>query len=249
MKSSLSALILTLSLTLTGTAAFGQSTEPPPPLKAGGGMAWASLGFQGDLGGAVTSSGIGVVNGLRAEINTNTWGERYDSALIFRFGGAVNVTDLSQIFGTFTWDQGEADLAPVGLVAGQTLNAKFTDYQGWGIDAGYRFFPDLGGAVKPFVSGSIGFQRIEAITVDFASPRFNATAVPLYDDSWVAVWQIGTGFLVEFNPHVGLQVTADIKHAGILSDQAGLGTLGFERINDVGSRWTLPVLMGIYVAF
>ena len=241
--------LLAAAFPLMGTAASAQSTEPPPPLEAGGGMVWASLGFQGDLGGAVNSSGIGVVNGLRAEINTNTWGERYDAALIFRFGGAVNVSDQDQVFATFTWDQAEADLAPVGLVGGQTLQAKFTDYQGWGIDGGYRYFPNLGTAVKPFVSVSIGFQRLQAITVDFTSPRFNATAVPFYDDSWVAIWQVGTGFLIDFNEHVGLQVTADIKHAGVLSDSAGLGTLGWERVNDVGNRWTLPVLTGIYVKF
>jgi hypothetical protein len=249
LKSFISLVLLTAAFPLMGTVAFAQSTEPPPPLEAGGGMVWGALGFQGDLGGAVNSSGIGVVNGLRAEINTNTWAERYDAALIFRFGGAVNISETSQVFGTFTWDQSEADLGPVGLVGGQTLQAKFSDYQGWGIDGGYRYFPDLGSAVKPFFSASIGFQRLEAITVDFASARFNATAVPFYDDSWVAVWQIGTGFLIDFNPHVGLQVTADIKHAGVLSDQAGLGTLGFERVNDVGNRWTLPVLTGIYVKF
>jgi hypothetical protein len=35
----------------------------------------------------------------------------------------------------------------------------------------------------------------------------------------------------------------------VLSDQSGIGTVGFERINDVGNRWTLPVMGGVYVKF
>ncbi len=70
-------------------------------------MFWGSLGFQGDLTGAVSSSGIGVVNGVRAEINANTWAERYDAALLFRIGGAYNVTPYSQVFGAVYWEQGK----------------------------------------------------------------------------------------------------------------------------------------------
>jgi hypothetical protein len=35
----------------------------------------------------------------------------------------------------------------------------------------------------------------------------------------------------------------------VLSDDAGVGTLGFERINNVANRWTLPFMGGIYVKF
>ena len=80
------------------TAAFAQ---PADPLEQGRGLVWGSLGFQGDLGGAVNTSGIGVVNGLRSEIDTNTWAERYDAALVFRIGGAYNLTPVSQLFGAF----------------------------------------------------------------------------------------------------------------------------------------------------
>jgi hypothetical protein len=229
-----------------GAPAFAQAGNP---LVEGGGMIFGSLGFQGDLGGLVTSSGVGVVNGRRAEINANTWAERYDAALIFRIGGAYNLSSNSQIFGAVTWEQSEADTAEVGLIGGQTLTAKFSDYQGWGIDVGYRyvFYSDY--AVKPFVGGSIGFQRLQEITVDLSSAPFSADEVPLYDDSWVAGWRVGAGLLVDVNDRVGVLLSIDIKYSGLLSDQAGIGTIGFERINDVGNRWTLPIMGGAYVKF
>jgi hypothetical protein len=238
--------LFTIALQAVGPAAFAQSTDS---LEKGGFMAWASLGFQGDLGGSVNVSGIGVVNGQRAEINTNTWSERYDAALIFRFGGAFNITSNSQIFGALSMEQSEADTAVVGLIGGQDLTAKFSDYQGWGIDAGYRYFFRTQYKMMPFVSGSLGFQRVQNITLDLSSPAFTRNEIPFYDDSWVVAWRAGTGFLYDINDRVGWQVTLDLKYSGVLSDEAGIGTIGFERINEVGNRWTVPIMGGVYVKF
>jgi hypothetical protein len=219
------------------------------PLTQGRGLAWASLGFQADLGGSVNTSGVGVVNGQRAEINTNTWAERYDAALIFRFGGAYNLSSRSQVFGALTWEQSEADTAVVGLIGGQDLSGKFSDYQGWGLDGGYRYFFNTGYKAQPFIGASFGFQRLQDITLNLSSASFNRNDIPFYDDSWVMGWRLGTGFLWDINDRLGWQVTIDLKYSGELSDQAGIGTVGFERINDSGNRWTVPIMAGAYFRF
>jgi len=229
---------------LSGAAASAQST----PLD-GRGLAWASLGFQADLGGAVNSNGIGVVNGLRAEIDANTWGERYDAALIFRFGGAYNLTPKSQIIGSITWEQAEADTAEAGLIGGQPLNVKFSDYQGTAFDVGYRFFFATQSRPKPFVGVAVGYQRLQDITISLSSTPYTVNDTPFYNDSWVFGWRVGTGVLMDITDRIGWQVTMDVKYSGGLSDQSGIGTVGFERINDAGNRWTFPVLAGVYVKF
>jgi hypothetical protein len=219
-------------------------------IEQGRGMVWGDLAFQSDVGGSLNSSGIGVVSSLRAEINSNTWGERYDASLLMRVGGAYNLTDRSQLFGTINWEQAEADGATVGLLGAQPLDADFSDYQGWGIDVGYRWLFPLNRGPLPFVSGSLGFQRLQNITVTLSSATgFRAEEVPFYDDSWVTSWRLGTGFLWDFNQRFGAQVTLDFKYSGVLSDQTGIGTIGFERINDTGNRWTLPLMGGVYVKF
>jgi hypothetical protein len=235
-----------IAIQAIGSVAFAQSAGP---LTEGQALAWGSLGFQGDLGGSVNSSGVGVVSGRRAEINTNSWAERYDAALIFRVGGAYNLTTRSQLFGAFTWEQSEADSTVVGLIGDQELTAQFSDYQGWGFDAGYRYFFGSEFKAKPFIGGSFGFQRLQNITLDLSSTIFSASEVPFYDDSWVMGWRIGTGFLWDINDRVGWQVTIDLKYSGELSDEAGIGTIGFERINDAGNRWTVPIMAGAYVRF
>lgn len=234
---------------LAGLSVVAVPARAQTSLEAGGGMIWGSLGFQADLGGNVNSSGIGVVGGQRAEINANTWAERYDAALLFRIGGAYNLDYRSQIFGTLYWEQAEADPAPAGLIGGRELEVTFDDYQGWGIDAGYRYFFDAGLPIMPFLAASIGFQRVQEINVSLLSPPFAAINVPFYDDSWVTQWRVGTGFIGDFNRHFGWQATLDVKYSGVLSDASGIGTLGFERINNAGNRWTLPFMGGIYVKF
>jgi hypothetical protein len=239
-------ILFTAALAFLSTTASAQTSEP---LEAGHGIAWGSLGLQGDLGGAVNSSGIGVVSGLRAEIDANTWAERYDTALIFRIGAAYNITTRSQVLAAITWDQAEADATEIGLIGGQPLQGKFGDYQGWGIDFGYRYFFPAAYKAKPFVGGSIGFQHLQDITLSLSSPVYNATDIPFYDDSWVSGWRASTGVLVDINERLGWQLTIDIKYSGVLSDQSGIGTVGFERINDVGNRWTVPIMGGVFVKF
>jgi hypothetical protein len=239
------AIVIGLFLAVADSAAAQTQIEP------GGGMIWGSIGFQADMGGMVNSPGVGTVAGQRAEINANTWAERYDSALLFRVGGAVNLDYRSQLFGTFSWEEAEADPAVAGLIGNRPLELTFSDYQAWGFDGGYRFFFDAQLPIMPFLSFSLGFQRVEEITLTMAAtgPTFLARDVPFYDQSWVAQWRVGTGFIGDFNNHFGWQATLDLKYSGVLSDSAGIGTLGLERINNVGNRWTLPIMGGIYVKF
>jgi hypothetical protein len=155
------------------------------------------------------------------------------------------------LFGTVSWEQAEADPAAAGLIGNRPLELTFTDYEAWGFDGGYRFFFDAGLPIMPFLSFSLGVQRVQpiALTMLATGPAFAAREVPFYNASWVTQWRLGTGFIGDFNRHVGWQATLDIKYSGVLSDSAGIGTLGMERINDVGNRWTLPIMGGIYVKF
>ena len=240
-------LVRVVIVVIMGVApAWAQSSGPLEPQR---GMVWGALGMQGDLGGGVNTSGVGLLGSMRAELDRNSWGERYDAALIFRVGGAYNLTEYSQLFASFDWQQAEADPAEFGLIAGQPITGEFSDYQGWGLDAGYRYFFDTILPFKPFAGGSIGFERIQQISLTLSSPVYTVEDVPFYDDSLVATWRLGTGFLWPINDTFGAHVSLDIKYSGVLSDRSGIGNIGFERINDVGNRWTLPVMTGIYVKF
>jgi hypothetical protein len=82
-----------------------------------------------------------------------------------------------------------------------------------------------------------------------SSAGLAVTGLPFYDDSWVVQWRIGTGLLWDINERFGAQVTIDLKYSGVLSDVSGVGSLGLERVNDQGNRWTFPVLVGAFVKF
>ena len=248
MKHILGVTAILLSTALAGTA---RAQDPTTGLEAGGVIGWASIGFQSDIGGSVNSSGIGTIQGFPTEINSNTWGERYDVALILRFGVGYNLSPTTQLTLATHWEQAESDRASAGLIGGVPLQIQFSDQQGWGIDFGVRRFFPTRGDLKPFYGGSLGFERTEEITVtmDASAHALELIDVPFYDDSWVINWRFGGGFLWDINERVGWQLTVDLKYSGVLSDAAGLGQLVMERINDTGNRWTLPIMAGVYVRF
>jgi hypothetical protein len=227
------------------------SAQGTTGLETGRFGAWVAIGFQGDLGGSLNRSGTGLIDGFIGEINANTWGERYDAGLLVRYGFTYDLTDTVQVTLSGHWEQAEADDTEVGLLGGRPLSAAFDDYQGWGLDFGGRHFFATTAKAKPFVGISLGVQRIQEIGATLSAPDVNFIEdnVPFYDDSWVTQWRFGTGFLWSFTERLGLQVALDLKYSGVLSDQAGLGTLGFDRINDTGNRWTLPLTGGVYFKF
>jgi hypothetical protein len=237
-------------LAFTALPAAAQ-TQGEAPLEEGRVMVWGSLGFQGDFGGNVNSSGIGVVNGRRAELDANTWGERFDPGLVFRVGGAYNLTGDSQITANIGWEQAEADATEAGLIGATPIEVGFSDYQAWGFDVGYRRFIATDFVAKPFVGAAIGLQHVDAISIDLNAPAagLTVTELPFYDDSWVAQWRVGTGLLWDINERFGALVSIDLRYSGVLSDASGIGALGFERVNDQGNRWTFPVLVGAFVKF
>ena len=243
-------LVSAVCMCLAFGAAAGAQTQGSGPLDEGAVIIWGALGFQLDFGGNVNSSGVGVLNGRRAELDANTWGERYDPGLVFRVGGAYNLTSDSQLTAAFGWEQAESDVAEAGLLAGLPIDVGFSDYQAWGFDVGYRYFLATDYAARPFVGSALGFQHVDAITVTMTSPAgLSVTALPFYDDSWVVQWRVGTGLMWDISDRFGALVTIDIRYSGVLSDVSGIGSLGFDRINDQGNRWTFPIMAGAFVKF
>jgi len=241
----------TTGLITTGIiAGTGVAHAQTTGLAAGHVSVWGEIGFEADLKGNINTSGVGLVNGSRAEIDINSWGERYDAAFVVRFGVGFALDEHQQLTFNGNWDQAQADQGEVGLLGGQPLFASFTDYQGWGFDAGYRYYHATAGMVKPFVGVAAGFQRVQEIQANFtAAPSVAYNAVPFYTDSWSLRARFGGGMIVMFSDKVSLQVTGDIQYTGALNDQSGLGTLGFERVNNDGKKWNSPLTGGLIVHF
>lgn len=236
---------------LVASLPAGAQTQTDAPLEEGRVMVWGALGFQGDFGGNVNSSGIGVVNGRRAELDANTWGERFDPGLVFRVGGAYNITNESQITANIGWEQAEADATEAGLIGTSPIEVGFSDYQAWNFDVGYRQFMNTDFVAKPFVGGAIGLQHVDEISISLNAPLAGLAVndLPFYDDSWVVQWRIGTGLLWDITDRFGALVSIDLRYSGVLSDTSGIGSLGFERLNDQGNRWTFPILVGAFAKF
>ena len=73
--------------------------------------------------------------------------------------------------------------------------------------------------------------------------------VPFYDSSTVGVFGADLGFSYDVSPSVALGIEAGLRYQTGLSDFEGLAGTGLEPINDVGSRWSVPVLATLTFRF
>ncbi len=73
--------------------------------------------------------------------------------------------------------------------------------------------------------------------------------VPFYESSTVGVFGLDIGFSYDVSDRVALGVETGPRYQTGLSDVEGLAGTGLESINDVGSRWSMPILASIRLRF
>ena len=96
-----------------------------------------------------------------------------------------------------------------------------------------------------------GLRFVSELPATFSVPAAGVVLndVPFYDSSTVGVFGADLGFSYDVSPSVGLGVEAGLRYQTGLSDLEGLAGTGLEKINDVGSRWSVPVLATVTFRF
>lgn len=143
-----------------------------------------------------------------------------------------------------------AERLQVGTVANLPLFAHFDDYKALGIDFGYRQYLSTS-KLRPFVGGSVGFTRIDAIASTFTVPAAGVTlpSVPMNGSSTVPSFALSGGAQMMLTDRIGVQGGVDLRWHGNLAQNEGLAGTGLERINDETGRWALPLTAGITYRF
>ncbi|MFI5184625.1 MAG: hypothetical protein ACHQNV_09515, partial [Vicinamibacteria bacterium] len=162
------------------------------------------------------------------------------------------VTSNLELFGRGGYYGTDASEVTVGDVASQPLLADFAKYKEWSAEAGIRFYFNPARPFKPYVAGVAGLRFLSASPVTLSSPSVNLTLndLPFYDKSTVGVFgaDLGVSYDLSRNVAVGAEVGLryQTKPSGI---DTGLAGSGLETINDVASRWSVPVLGQITLRF
>jgi opacity protein-like surface antigen len=220
----------------------------------------------GDVHGGATSAVIPLgtlnpaVTGVSAELRIESRGyaDVYDDAVTYGVEGAFGLSDNAELFGSLRMLQADEGTVQVGnaVVTASTVTAvpvgtrlpvqgRFGAYEALLFEAGYRQFFDLGGGLRPYVAGRIGFANIDEIRATFTVPGAGITLanVPFYDETTAVTLGGDVGVLWAPAENIALGVETGLRWTdGPEGNDAGIGPLGLGSINDEGSRLSVPIM-------
>jgi hypothetical protein len=209
-------------------------------------------GAQVALSGDAHAGGTGRVLNLPTTVTAKSYDDVFGPGFYWSAGLGYATPGNGELRVQGSYTSNPSEQLQVGTVAGFSLLADFEDYRAFEMDFGYRqYLSSPGSLLRPFVGAGAGFVRVDRIRSTFSVPAANVVLsdVPFYGSSTVPGFGLGGGVQVGLSDAVALQVRADVKWHGDVTDDDGLAGTGLEGINDESRRWTMPVMGGITVRF
>jgi hypothetical protein len=227
----------------------------PSTSRAAGGAGRWSLSVQGgtdiEASGDYHDAAQGTVLGLPTTVEAKGYKDVYGRAFRGNVSLGYGVTPNIEVFGRGGYYGTTAKQLQVGNVAGLPLLADFSKYKEWGAEAGVRYYFSTA-PFKPYVAGVAGVRFLSVAPATFSVPAANVvlTDLPFYDKSTVGVFGADLGASYDLSHNVAIGVEAGLRYqtkpSGI---DTGLAGTGLEKINDVASRWSVPILGQITFRF
>jgi hypothetical protein len=214
-----------------------------------------SVSLQGgtdiEVSGDLHDGGSGTVLALPTSVQAKSFSDVYDPSFRGQLSIGYGVGPQSEVFLRGSYYKMSADTLQVGTVAGLVLNGDFADYKEWGTELGYRYYFKADQAFKPYLGLAAGLRFLSELPSTFSVPAAGVVLndVPFYDSSTVGVFGGDLGFSYDVSKGVALGIEAGLRYQTGPSDLEGLAGTGLEAINDVGSRWSVPVVATLTFRF
>ena len=131
------------------------------------------------------------------------------------------------------------------------IHADFGDMDSWGLDLGARYFLSDNGALRTYIAGYLGANRIDALHAHYtvagmpASPREEILPQVTRFDAGV---EGGVAWQVSENADLSLSVGAQYVDARHEQTDA-FAPIGIDEVSFTDQRWSLPVNFGVNFKF
>ncbi len=211
--------------------------------------------FVPDLGALNPSlGGVSATLAIESRDFDEIYGETAGGGLEVSYG----MSDVLELFGSFTYARANGDVVQVGNAIVPALSASlpvfgdFSNYETHTLEAGARYYFDFGSALKPYVAGRVGVQFVDGIEATFTIPDANITIANarFYDSSQVFIGGVDVGLSYAVNETFTAAVETGFRYSASLNDDdTDIGGLGLASINDEGNRISIPVRGRISAAF
>lgn len=190
--------------------------------------------------------------GVSAElrIRSRSHEQIYGTAKSFGLELGYGLSDRSEIFLQAKETSADDGRVRVGAAYVPALDTeldvfgRFSGYDAYTWEVGYRHFFRDGGRVRPFVSARLGATETDDIRATFEIPDAAITIpnAPFYEKDWALSGGLEAGAQISFTERFSMRLTAGVNYIDDLSgDDSAIGGLGLARINDTGKRVSVPI--------
>jgi hypothetical protein len=214
-----------------------------------------SLSLQGgtdlELSGNVHEAGSGTVLALPTSVEARSYGDVYKTGFRGQLQLGYGVSRAGEVFVRGSYYKMGSETLQVGTVASLPLNADFADYEEWGAELGYRRYFRVEKPLKLYVGGLAGLRFVSELPSTFSVPAAGVVLpdVPFYDSSTVGIFGVDLGVSVDVGPRVALGIETGPRYQTKPSALNGLAGTGLDKINDTGSRWSMPIVASLTFRF
>ncbi|KRA54485.1 hypothetical protein ASD77_07750 [Pseudoxanthomonas sp. Root65] len=190
--------------------------------------------------------------GVSAElrIRSRSHDQIYGNAMSWGLEVGYGLSDRSEVFLQARETSADDGRVRVGAAYVPALDTeldvfgRFSGYDAYTWEAGYRHFFRDAGRVRPFVAARLGATETDAIRATFEIPDAAITIpnAPFYEKAWALSGGIEAGVQIPFTERFSMKVAAGLNYIDDLSDDdSAIAGLGLARINDTGSRVSVPL--------
>ena len=190
--------------------------------------------------------------GVSAElrIRSRNHEQIYGTAKSFGLELGYGLSDRSEIFLQAKETSADDGRVRVGAAYVPALDTeldvfgRFSGYDAYTWEVGYRHFFRDGSRVRPFVSARLGATETDDIRATFEIPDAAITIpnAPFYEKDWALSGGLEAGAQISFTERFSMRLTAGVNYIDDLSgDDSAIGGLGLARINDTGKRVSVPI--------
>lgn len=190
--------------------------------------------------------------GVSAElrIRSRSHDKIYGNAMSWGLEVGYGLSDRSEVFLQARETSADDGRVRVGAAYVPALDTeldvfgRFSGYDAYTWEVGYRHFFRDGGRVRPFVAARLGATETDVIRATFEIPDAAITIpnAPFYEKEWALSGGIEAGVHVPFTERFSMKFAAGVNYIGDLADDdSAIAGLGLARINDTGSRVSVPL--------
>jgi hypothetical protein len=191
-------------------------------------------------------AGVSAELRIRSRSHDQIYGTARSLGLVVGYG----LSDRSEVFLQARETSADDGRVRVGAAYVPALDTeldvfgKFSSYDAYTWEVGYRHFFGDGGRFRPFVAARVGATETDVIRATFEIPDAAITIpdAPFYEKGWALSGGLEAGAQIAFTERFSMTLAAGVNYIDDLSDDdSAIAGLGLAAINDTGSRVSMPL--------